>query len=548
MYRIAMDDPRAKIAAGGYATFNETDFNPTPELPGPYDFALNGAHGDDVWLMKADEPGKITHFGDHVDVGAQANSHSWGRWPNGTGILYPTAETTLDDDNSGPRLASVILSEVHYNPGLMTNADELEFVEIHNTTGSPVDLAHWRLDGGIDFEFAVGTTLAAGGTLVIVPFDPVGQPDLLAAFEAHHGVQGSIDVVGPYDKRLDDDGERVQLLYADEPPATEPNYYPGLLEDEVVYDDDAPWPETADGDGPSINRLDAGVWGNEPTNWAGQSPSPGAASVTTATQVVGRHVFYNNSAFDGSDPADDDQAIASDKTALMPGDTATFDNYTSYSRGINGIMVDLASLPDGVTPTAADFQFRFGNDNMPGDWDLVTTTPTVTVRDSEGAGGSDRVTITWPDGLLRNGWLQVTVLSTANCPLPTADIFYFGNAVAESGNATDNARVTTTDLLLARNNPRVLLDGTDLDFPYDFNRDKAVNATDVLLARNNQTNFLNAVRLIHPLAAEESPSQSSQSLWSDWLELAWLAELQAADDAQGDAVDTVDAVLATLEQ
>ena len=33
MYRIAMDDPRAEIAAGGYATFNEDDFNPAPANP-----------------------------------------------------------------------------------------------------------------------------------------------------------------------------------------------------------------------------------------------------------------------------------------------------------------------------------------------------------------------------------------------------------------------------------------------------------------------------------------------------------------------------------
>ena len=54
---------------------------------------------------------------------------------------------------------------------------------------------------------------------------------------------------------------------------------------------------------------------------------------------MGRHVFYNNSAFDGNDPranADDDLAVAPDKQALLPGQTATFVNYTSYGGGING--------------------------------------------------------------------------------------------------------------------------------------------------------------------------------------------------------------------
>ncbi|MCK4275430.1 MAG: hypothetical protein KAX78_02885, partial [Phycisphaerae bacterium] len=57
----------------------------------------------------------------------------------------------------------------------------------------------------------------------------------------------------------------------------------------------------------------------------------------TSAEVLGRYVFYNNSALDGLDPAAnaaDDGAIATDKTALLGGSTAAFANYTSYSRGI----------------------------------------------------------------------------------------------------------------------------------------------------------------------------------------------------------------------
>ena len=54
--------------------------------------------------------------------------------------------------------------------------------------------------------------------------------------------------------------------------------------------------------------------------------------------------------------AADDQAIATDKTALLPGETATFANYTSYSLGINGIMVDVADLAgEPTTETVGDF-------------------------------------------------------------------------------------------------------------------------------------------------------------------------------------------------
>jgi len=73
---------------------------------------------------------------------------------------------------------------------------------------------------------------------------------------------------------------------------------------------------------------------------------PGWIEITPPSieaEVVGRHIFYNQSAFDGNNAqanAADDNAIATDKQALLPGESATFANYTSYSRGINGIMDD----------------------------------------------------------------------------------------------------------------------------------------------------------------------------------------------------------------
>ena len=70
------------------------------------------------------------------------------------------------------------------------------------------------------------------------------------------------------------------------------------------------------------------------------------------------------------------------------------------------------------------------------------------------------------------------------------------------------AQVTTTDLLLARNNPRNFLNPATIDFGYDFNRDRSVNTTDVLLARNNQTNFLTDLNLISVPLAEGGEAES----------------------------------------
>lgn len=127
-----------------------------------------------------------------------------------------------------------------------------------------------------------------------------------------------------------------------------------------------------------------------------------------AATIAGRRIFYNNSKFDGNSSAAgaaDDAAIATGKTALLPGGTATSANYTNYSRGINGVMLDIANL--SATPTAADFTFRVGNDNTPSGWAAAPAPTSVTVRAGT-AGGSSRVTITWADNAIQKQWLQVT--------------------------------------------------------------------------------------------------------------------------------------------
>ncbi|MBN2474517.1 MAG: lamin tail domain-containing protein [Pirellulales bacterium] len=291
-------------------------------------------------------------------------------------------------------------------------------------------------------------------------------------------------------------------------------------------------------------------------------------------QVVARHVFYNNSAFDnhtpGADPADDD-AIAPDparasqpelgKTALLPGETATFQNYTSYARGVNGIMVDIAGLRGALG--ADDFTFRVGNDNSPGGWAVAPAPISVTVRAGAGQDGSDRVTLIWQDYAVQKQWLQVTVLANLRTGLPENDVFYFGNAVGESGNASVDAKVNPTDMLLARNNPRNFLNPAALDFNCDYNRDARVNATDMLIARNNQTHFLNALRLITVPGAKTGQGKVATVKLDDPLlsdacsqiaptRLEWIYEFEAAGtssrprEGADPAKQAVDALLATL--
>ncbi|MBN2473869.1 MAG: lamin tail domain-containing protein [Pirellulales bacterium] len=527
------------VPAGGYLVFDEDDFNPTPLDPGPNDFSLDGAHGDDVWLLATDIFGDFTRFADHLEFGAAGNGESFGRWPNGTGELYPMAAPTLnpaEGDNSGPRVGPVVISEVHYNPGNQPGDQDFEFLEIFNPTAASVDLTDWLIRKGIEYDFADGAALAAGSTLVVVSFDPA-DADRLEAFRTYYGIDATVPLFGPYSGQLSNGGEQVQLQDPDLPPAEEPLFIPRLLEDEVVYSDGGSWPAEADGGGASLNRSALDAWGNDAASWVPDLPTPGTAPLLqTASGVVGRYVFYNQSVFDGNNAgadASDDNAIATDKQALLPGQTATFANYTSYSRGINGIMVDIVGVTDPMALDAADFQFRVGNSDNPGTWGAASAPSTVSVRSGAGNNGADRVTIVWPNFAVSKQWLQVTVLANADTGLSEPDVFYFGNSPGEAGNSTADAKVNASDMLLARNNPRNFLNPAPVDFNYDYNHDARVNATDMLIARNNQTHFLNALRLITVPGGKVAESKAAGADKSRHAGLPPQAEIEVLQDDPG---------------
>jgi len=551
------------ILPGGYVTFYEGHyegdvlaFDPAYEFggTGEKDFALSAALGDSVWLMEADASGRLLRFADAVEFGAAANGESFGRWPDGSGPLYPQVATSLDHPNVGPRIGPVIVSEIMYHP--LDGGDE--YIELYNTTSAavpfydPANPTHtWQFTSGVTYTFPPDVVLPPGGTMLVVPIDP-------AAFRAKYAVPANVQIFGPYIGALENAGETLRLQWPDEPPTIGPDVVPYLLADEVRYDDGGLWPVEADGDGSSLHRLAADLWGNASESWEAAAPTPGTVSLDGQPQVVGRWVFYNHSTFDGNDPpadARDDAAIALDKTPLRPGETPTSSNYTSYHRGINGIMIDIID-PTGVI-TADDFRFHVGNDNDPTTWAKAPPPTVMSVREQGGADGSDRVTFIWDDYAVRNEWLQVTVLAE-NLGLATDDVFYFGNAVAEAGDSTAYAQVTTIDLLLARNNPRSFLDPAEVDFPYDYDRDGRVNTTDVLLARNNQTNFFTALKLIDlpalaggaavaEAAVAEAPLPADASFEQPGV-LAWLDQFRQEDrstEKDRPATTAVDQLLAT---
>ena len=245
-----------------------------------------------------------------------------------------------------------------------------------------------------------------------------------------------------------------------------------------------------------------------------------------AVVVVGQYLLYNDSPFDGADQRAnelDDAAIATDKIALLPGNTASFDNYSSYPAGINGIMIDIDDFAQPAGFSLTDFRFRVGNVDEPETWTAGPLPLYGTIRPDAGIDGSDRVTLVWANGVIRNTWLEVTVLAGENTGLIEDHVFYFGSAVGEvtggvrdlrSGGAAGSgdprlalegarlALVNAADLIAIRDNPRGAANPAGVDCPFDVNRDMRVDAVDLILARNNATSPLAALRLIAPGGVE----------------------------------------------
>jgi subtilisin family serine protease len=249
---------------------------------------------------------------------------------------------------------------------------------------------------------------------------------------------------------------------------------------------DATWQEVRDAIFAGVDKL-SGLAGKMVTG--GRLNAISTLRHLLPTAVVGRHVFYNNSAFDSrsaaASPADDN-GIAADKAALLPGaGPATFANYTSYSKGINGVMVDVRNLPAGDL-TADDFALNLGTDSdLLASWQPAPTPRAVSVRRGAGVDGSDRVTLTFADGAIKNTWLRVTVLANEHTGLAAPDASYFGNAVGETGDNPANATVNLFDIGAIRSH--LFATAQPMTNPFDLDRDGRVNSMDLVIAFRART-------------------------------------------------------------
>jgi hypothetical protein len=82
--------------------------------------------------------------------------------------------------------------------------------------------------------------------------------------------------------------------------------YSWVIVDEVIYGNQNPWPAGACGGGSSLQRLRVGDDGNDPRNWTGAAPTPGAPPVSGGDRDGDGmpDAWETSNGFDPDSPAD----------------------------------------------------------------------------------------------------------------------------------------------------------------------------------------------------------------------------------------------------
>ncbi|MCW5553314.1 MAG: lamin tail domain-containing protein [Verrucomicrobiae bacterium] len=155
------------------------------------------------------------------------------------------------------------------DPGLPVRPAPDTWVELFNRSTNAVDLTGWRLDEGIDFRFAHGTTIPVGGFLVVakdVSYMQSNYPGL--------------NVVGPFNNRLSRSNDRLVLKDAMNNPA-----------DEVHYFDGGRWPAMADGGGSSLELRDPMADNTRAEVWAASDETSRSGWTNITYRAVAQNVL-----------------------------------------------------------------------------------------------------------------------------------------------------------------------------------------------------------------------------------------------------------------
>jgi hypothetical protein len=244
-----------------------------PNAPGTHTAFALSENGESV-ILSAAENGVLTGYRRKVDFKASATGVSFGRYLTASGAYHfvPMAATTEDGPNdAGPQIGPIVISEIMYNSG----DPDVEYIEFYNVGAALTLQARdnvlnqdipWAITNGVDYTFEPGTGIAAGERFLVVKDKTAFQtryPNVPVGTKLFEWMTGG---------SLDNNGETIEISLPGDV-ANDQRLY--ISVDRVRYDNTADWPDTTDGTGRSLNRVNLSAYGNDVSNWTDAQATPG---------------------------------------------------------------------------------------------------------------------------------------------------------------------------------------------------------------------------------------------------------------------------------
>jgi len=158
----------------------------------------------------------------------------------------------------------IIINEINYNSA--DDYDPDDWVEFYNPQEFEVDISDWYFKDEDDshiFIFPEGTIIESDGYIVLCRD--------LASFRT---LFPNVDnFSGSFDFGLNGSGELIRLYDIS-----------GSIIDSVMYDDNSPWPDAPDGEGPTLELIHLNLDNSLPESWGAslEHGTPGSPNSTTS--------------------------------------------------------------------------------------------------------------------------------------------------------------------------------------------------------------------------------------------------------------------------
>ncbi len=193
------------------------------------------------------------------------------RW---TGISSEPTETEttmlLENDQNitahfiqgSTSVGDLVINEINYNSSDQLNSGD--WVELYNNTSEPIDLSAWYFEDESEyFNLPVNTIIQPNEYLVLVE-DSLKFKTIFQDVDNYIGSFGK-SLFGSF--KLNNGGELIRINNAD-----------ASFKDEVHYDDLIPWPELADGYGPTLQLIHPDMDNALAESWVSQAANPGESN------------------------------------------------------------------------------------------------------------------------------------------------------------------------------------------------------------------------------------------------------------------------------